>query len=116
MGKIIVTEDVSLDGGMEAPGGGEGFRPAGWTFEVERGDDGDRFKLDEALAADALLLGRVTYEGFAAIWPSMHGEVADTFNSMPKYVVSRTLRSAEWENTTVLDGDVLAEVSTLREG
>jgi dihydrofolate reductase len=116
MGTIIVTEYVSLDGVMEAPGGGEDFRHAGWTFEVERGEDGDRFKLDEALAADALLLGRVTYEGFAAVWPSMHGEVADTFNSMPKYVVSRTLRNAEWENSTVLDGDVVAEVSALREG
>jgi dihydrofolate reductase len=114
MGRIIVTEYVSLDGVIEAPGGGEAYRHAGWTFEIDRGDEGDRFKLDEALGAAALLLGRVTYEGFAAAWPSMHGEFADKFNSMPKYVVSATLRDAEWNNTTVLDGDVVAEVSELK--
>jgi dihydrofolate reductase len=114
MGTIVVTEYVSLDGVVEAPGGGEDFVHAGWTFEVDRGDEGDRFKRDEALGGAALLLGRVTYEGFAAAWPSMHGEVADKFNSMPKYVVSTTLRAAEWENTTVLDGDVATEVSKLR--
>ncbi|WP_433781379.1 dihydrofolate reductase family protein [Actinomycetospora sp. CA-101289] len=116
MGTIIVTEYVTIDGVMEAPGGGEDFERAGWTFEVARGEDGVRFKLDEALTAEALLLGRVTYEGFAAAWPTMQGEVADKFNSMPKYVVSTTLREPAWENSTVIAGDVVAEVSKLRAG
>jgi dihydrofolate reductase len=116
MGRIVVTEYVSLDGVMEAPGGGEDFRHAGWTFEIDRGQEGDEFKLDEALDAEALLLGRVTYEGFAAAWPSMEGEFADKFNSMPKYVVSSTLEEPEWNNSTVLKGDVVEEVSKLRQG
>ena len=70
MGRIVVTEFVSLDGVMEAPGGGEGFKHGGWSFEISRGDEGDKFKLDETMASEALLLGRVTYEGFAAAWPS----------------------------------------------
>ena len=115
MGRIVVTEFVSLDGVMEAPGGGEDFEHGGWTFEIDRGEEGDKFKLDEALDADALLLGRVTYEGFAAAWPSVEGEFADKFNSMPKYVVSSTLDGAEWNNSTVLEGDVVAEVSALRQ-
>jgi dihydrofolate reductase len=115
MGKIVVTEFVSLDGVMEAPGGGEDFRHAGWTFEISRGDEGDKFKLDETLEAEALLLGRKTYEGFAAAWPSVEGEFADKFNSMPKYVVSSTLDGAEWNNSTVLDGDVVEEVSKLKQ-
>ncbi|PZS11653.1 MAG: pyrimidine reductase [Solirubrobacterales bacterium] len=115
MGNIVVTEFVSLDGVMEDPGGGEGFRHAGWSFEIERGEEGDRFKLEEALAAEALLLGRVTYEGFAAAWPSMQGEFADKFNTMPKYVVSSTLQGPEWSNTTVLRGDLAEEVSKLRQ-
>ncbi len=115
MGRIVLTEFVSLDGVMEAPGGGEGFEHAGWTFEVNRGAEGDRFKLDEALKAEALLLGRVTYEGFAAAWPSMEGEFADKFNGMPKYVVSSTLAEPTWNNSTVLKGDVVEEVSKLRE-
>src|SRR5205085_5852857 len=102
MGKIIVTEFVSLDGVMEDPGGAEDFKYGGWTFEIPRGD-GDRFKLDETMATDALLLGRRTYEGFAAAWPSREGEFADMFNSMPKYVVSTTLDNPEWNNTTVLE-------------
>jgi dihydrofolate reductase len=114
MGRIVVTEYVSLDGVMEAPGGGEDYRHAGWTFEIDRGEQGDQFKLDEALDAEALLLGRRTYEGFAAAWPSMEGEFADKFNSMPKYVVSASLRDPEWNNSTVLKGDVVQEVSTLR--
>jgi dihydrofolate reductase len=116
MGRIVVTEFVSLDGVMEAPGGGEDFRHAGWTFDIERGEEGDTFKLDEALDAEALLLGRVTYEGFAAAWPSMEGEFADKFNSMPKYVVSSTLTDAEWSNSTVLKGDAVEEVSKLKRG
>ena len=114
MGRIVVTEFVSLDGVMEAPGGGESFRHGGWTFEINRGEEGDKFKLDETLAAEAQLLGRVTYEGFAAAWPSVEGEFADKFNSMPKYVVSSTLERAEWTNTTLLKGDVVEEVSKLR--
>ena len=93
MGRIVVTEFVSLDGVIEAPGGGEGFKHGGWSLEIERGDEGNKFKLDETMASDALLLGRVTYEGFAAAWPSRTGEFADKFNSMPKYVVSSTLES-----------------------
>src|ERR687893_2173115 len=114
MGRIVITEFVSLDGVMEDPGGGENFRHGGWTFEIDRGQEGDKFKLDETLEAEALLLGRVTYEGFAAAWPSMEGEFADKFNSMPKYVVSSTLEEPEWNNSTVLEGDVVEEVSKLR--
>lgn len=116
MGRIVVTEFVSLDGVMEAPGGGEDFEHGGWTFEIARGEEGDKFKLDEAFDAEALLLGRVTYEGFAAAWPSREGEFADKFNSMPKYVVSSTLDEAEWNNSTVLGGDVVENVSKLRQG
>ncbi|MEA2208863.1 MAG: hypothetical protein QOF54_1340 [Solirubrobacteraceae bacterium] len=115
MGRIVVTEFVSLDGVIEAPGGGEQYRHAGWTFEIERGAEGDRFKLDEALAAEALLLGRVTYEGFAAAWPSMEGDFADKFNSMPKYVVSSTLVDPTWANTTVVGGDIASSVAELRD-
>jgi dihydrofolate reductase len=115
MGRIVVTEFVSLDGVVEAPGGGEDFKHGGWSFEISRGDEGDGFKLEETMSSTALLLGRRTYEGFAAAWPSRDGEFADKFNSMPKYVVSRTLRSPEWNNTTVLDGDVLLAVAELKE-
>jgi dihydrofolate reductase len=114
VGKIVVTEFVSLDGVVEAPGGGEGFKYDGWSFEIERGDEGNQFKLDETMSSQALLLGRVTYEGFAAAWPSRTGEFADKFNSMPKYVVSSTLESPEWSNTTVLAGDVAEEVAKLK--
>jgi dihydrofolate reductase len=115
MGRIVVTEFVSLDGVMEAPGGGEGFEHAGWTFEIDRGAEGDKFKLDEVMGAEAQLLGRVTYEGFAAAWPTMEGPFADKFNGMPKYVVSSTLEDPEWNNSTVLAGDMADEVSGLRE-
>ncbi|MEX2465215.1 MAG: dihydrofolate reductase family protein [Gaiellaceae bacterium] len=111
----MVTEFVSLDGVVEAPGGGEDFRHGGWSFEISRGDEGDKFKLDEALSSEALLLGRVTYEGFAAAWPSREGEFADKFNTMPKYVVSSTLEEPEWNNSTVLKGDVAGEVAKLRQ-
>lgn len=114
MGRIVVTEFVSLDGVMEDPGGAEGFEHGGWSFEVSRGEEGDRFKLDETMSSDALLLGRVTYEGFAAAWPSREGEFADKFNSMPKYVVSSTLEQPDWSNTTVLKGDLAEEVVRLR--
>src|SRR6266480_6684451 len=115
MGRIVVTEFVSLDGVMEDPGGAEGYEHGGWTFEIERGKGGDRFKLDETLESDALLLGRVTYEGFAEAWPSREGEFADRFNKMPKYVVSSTLAEPEWNNSTVLEADLAEEVARLRE-
>jgi dihydrofolate reductase len=115
VGRIVVTEFVSLDGVMEAPGG-EDFKYKGWSFEFDRGEEGNQFKLDETVESEALLLGRVTYEGFAAAWPSREGEFADKFNSMPKYVVSSTLEDPEWNNTTVLKGDVTEEVSKLRQG
>jgi dihydrofolate reductase len=114
MGKIVVTEFVSLDGVMEDPGGAEDYKYGGWTFEIERGE-GDKFKVDEVLDTDALLLGRKTYEGFAAAWPSRKGGFADKFNSMPKYVVSSTLREPEWNNSKVLAGDLVKEVADLRE-
>jgi dihydrofolate reductase len=114
MGKIVITEFVSLDGVMEAPGGEE-FKYPGWSFEVSRGEDGDRFKLDEALESEALLLGRRTYESFAGAWPSRDGDFADKFNSMPKYVVSSTLEDPDWNNTTVLKGDPVEEVTKLKQ-
>lgn len=115
MGRIVVTEFVSLDGVMEAPGGDGNFKHAGWTFDFDRGEGGDKFKLDETRDSEALLLGRVTYEGFAAAWPSRDDEFADKLNQMPKYVVSSTLDKAEWNNSTVLKGDVVKEVSKLRQ-
>jgi dihydrofolate reductase len=114
MGRIVVTEFVSIDGVMEDPGGAENFKYGGWTFEFDRGD-GDKFKLDETMSSDALLLGRVTYEGFAEAWPSREGEFADKFNQMPKYVVSSTLKSPDWNNTTVLEGDPAESVPKLKE-
>jgi dihydrofolate reductase len=114
MGRIVVTEFVSLDGVMEDPGGAEDFKYGGWSFEIPRGDEGDKFKLDETMDAEALLLGRVTYEGFADAWPSRDGEFADKFNNMPKYVVSSTLEDPEWTNSTVLDGDLEEAVSQVR--
>ena len=115
MGRIVVTEFVSLDGVMEDPGGAESFKHGGWTFEINRGDVGDKFKLDEALSAEALLLGRVTYEGFAEAWPSREGEFAEKFNTMPKYVVSSTLEEPEWNNSTVLKGNIAEEVAKLKQ-
>jgi dihydrofolate reductase len=115
MGRIVVTEFISLDGVVEDPGGSEDFKYGGWSFEFSRGDDGDGFKLDETRNSAALLLGRRTYEGFADAWPSREGEFADLFNNMPKYVVSSTLKDPEWSNTTVIDGDLVDEVSKLRD-
>jgi dihydrofolate reductase len=115
MGSIVITEFVSLDGVIEDPGGAEDFKHGGWSLEISRGDEGDAFKLDETMASDALLLGRVTYEGFAKAWPSRDGEFADRFNSMPKYVISSTLKDPEWANTTVLDGELAEEVAKLKE-
>jgi len=116
MGRIVVSEFVSLDGVMEDPGGSEGSKHGGWTFRFNRGEDGDKFKLDETRDSEALLLGRVTYEGYAAAWPSRDGdEFSDKFNSMPKYVVSSTLEKAEWNNSTLLKGDAVNEVSKLKQ-
>jgi dihydrofolate reductase len=115
VGRIIATEFMSVDGVVEAPGGGEDFKHGGWSFEFDRGEEGDKFKLDETLSSEALLLGRVTYEGFAAAWPSRDGEFADKFNTMPKYVVSSTLEEPEWNNTTVLKGDLADEVANLKQ-
>ena len=114
MGSVVVTEFVSLDGVIEDPGGAEDYKHGGWSFEISRGDEGNRFKLEETLATDALLLGRVTYEGFAKAWPSREGEFADKFNTMPKYVVSSTLTAPEWSNSTVVDGDLDEVVAKLR--
>ena len=116
MGRIVVTEFVSLDGGMEAPGGGEDYEHAVWTFQIPRGEEGDNFKLQETLDAEALLLGRVTYDGFAAAWPQMQGMGAfgEKMNSMPKYVVSSTLERADWNNSTVLSGELVEEVAKLK--
>ena len=115
MGRVVVSQFVTLDGVFEDPGGAEEMGRGGWAFGFERGEEGDRFKLDEVMAADALLLGRVTYEGFAAAWPSRDGEFADKFNTMPKYVVSSTLKDPEWQNTTVLDGDLKQAVAKVRD-
>ena len=126
MGKIVISEFVSLDGVVEDPGGIGDFKHRGWTFESDRGEGGEdsaglrqspevaRLKLEEALNTGALLLGRVTYEEFAALWPTRDGEFAARFNSMPKYIVSSTLEDPQWNNSTVLEGDVVEEVSRLR--
>jgi dihydrofolate reductase len=117
MGKLVVSEFVTVDGVMEDPGGAESFDRGGWAFKFERGPEGDKFKLDEVLAADAMLLGRVTYEGFAAAWPSMTDEAgfADKMNNMPKYVVSSTLEDASWTNSTIIRDNLAAEVSKLKQ-
>ena len=115
MARIVVTEFMSLDGVVEDPGGAEDFKYGGWSFEIDRGAEGNRFKLDETMGSDALLLGRVTYEGFADAWPSRDGEFADKFNSMPKYVVSYTLDDPGWTNSIVLGGDVVKAVEAVKE-
>jgi dihydrofolate reductase len=115
MGRIVVTEFISVDGVIEDPGGAEDYRHGGWAFEFDRGEDGDQFKLDETMNSAALLLGRTTYKGFADAWPSREGEFADKFNNMPKYVVSSTLKDPEWTNTTVLGGDLAESVAKLRD-
>jgi dihydrofolate reductase len=116
MGRIVVSEFITLDGVIEDPGGAEDFERGGWAFEIARGDEGDSFKLDETMESDALLLGRTTYEGFAGAWPSREGEFADKFNNMPKYVVSDSMGEAEWANSTVIARDDLAaEVAKLKE-
>lgn len=116
MSKLVVSEFVSLDGVMEDPGGGEPFDRGGWAFKFERSADGDRFKYDELMAAGAMLLGRVTYEGFAKAWPNMReSPFGEKMNSIPKYVVSSTLQSADWENSTILSGDIAERVGELKQ-
>ena len=120
MGKIVATEFISLDGVIEDPGGSEDYVHGGWTFEFDRGEEGNLFKLGELEEAEAQLLGRVTYEGFAAAWPGREGDpqmgdFAKTMNTMPKYVYSTTLESADWQNTTVLSGDFAADIAKVKE-
>jgi dihydrofolate reductase len=119
MGRIVVTEFVSLDGVMEDPGGAEGSEHAGWTFRFDRGDEGDQFKLEELKGSEAQLLGRTTYDLFAQAWPTMEDAVgfAEQMNAMRKYVVSNTLldEEATWHNTTVIRGSVVSEIAALRD-
>jgi dihydrofolate reductase len=115
MGKIVISENVSLDGVIEDPTGAEGLSVGGWFWETDRGEDGERFTLDKMLGTEALLLGRHSYEFFAATWPSRAGELADRFNSLPKYVVSSTLEDPDWTNSTALKGDVVTEVAKLKQ-
>ena len=115
MGKLVISENVSLDGVIEDPTGAEGLSVGGWFWEIDRGEDGERFTLDKTLGAEALLLGRRTYGFFAATWPSRSGELADRMNSLPKYVVSSTLEDPDWNNSTLLTGDVVDEISRLKQ-
>jgi dihydrofolate reductase len=117
MGKIVITQNVSLDGVVQDPTGEEGFRHGGWFTQVGDKDRDERAKvmLDEALGADAFLLGSRSYEFLAARWPSRNGELADRLNSLPKYVVSSTLQDPKWNNSTVIQGDVINEVSKLKQ-
>jgi dihydrofolate reductase len=117
MSKIVVSQFMTLDGVIEDPGGSEATDRGGWAFKFDRGPEGDKFKLDEVMAADSLLLGRVTFEGFAAAWPDRTDEVgfADKFNGMRKYVVSSTLEDPSWNNSTVIKGDVAAEIAKLKQ-
>src|SRR3954454_20016087 len=115
MGKLVVTEFVSIDGVFEDPGGVEDYEHGGWTFEYDRGDDGNKFKMDELMDADVQLLGRVTYEGFADAWPSREGDFADKINKGRKVLVSTTVTDPTWENTTVISENVPDELRKLRD-
>src|SRR5262245_21425387 len=119
--KLVVTEFITLDGGVEDPGGSENFEHGGWNFEYDIGEEGGKFKMAELAAADAQLLGRVTYEGFAAAWPDREGtpgpegEFAKKFNAMPKHVVSTTLTNTEWNNSSVISGDAPEQITKLKD-
>jgi dihydrofolate reductase len=115
MGRIVISENVSLDGVVQDPAGDEGFRVGGWVGRITDRPELGKLALDEALGTEALLLGRRSYEWFAARWPSRSGELADTLNSLPKYVVSSTLEDPDWNNSTVLKGDAVEEVSKLKQ-
>jgi len=114
MRRIIVSEFITLDGVMEDPGGADKSERGGWAFQFERGPEGDQFKLEETMMAGAMLLGWVTYEGFAAAWPGRTGEFADKMNNMPKYVVSTRLKEANWKNTTLIKNNPVEEISKLK--
>jgi dihydrofolate reductase len=114
MGKIIVSDNISLDGVIQDPAGDEGFDRGGWVGLIKDRPDLARLALDEALGSDAMLMGRRTYEWFAARWPSRTGELADRLNGLPKYVVSSTLEQPPWNNTTVVTGDVADAVAQLK--
>jgi dihydrofolate reductase len=116
MRRIVVTEFVTLDGVMEDPGGAENFSRGGWVFQFDRGADCDQHKVDELMAADALLLGRRTFEGFAAAWPGQTGDFADKINAVKKIVVSSTLEDPAWSPTTVIRGDVARELGAMKDG
>jgi len=115
MGKIVISENVTLDGVVQDPTGEEGFARGGWFGQIKDRPDVARLALDDALHAEALLLGRRSYEFFAARWPSRSGELADRLNSLPKYVVSSTLEDPDWNNSTVLKGAAVDEVSKLKQ-
>lgn len=116
MAKIVVSQFISVDGVIEDPGGSENHDRGGWAFKFDRGPEGDQFKLEEVMSADALLLGRVTFDGFAEAWPEREGDFADKFNGMKKYVVSSTLTDPSWNNSTVIrPEDAAAEIAKLRE-
>ena len=114
MARIVASENVSLDGVIQDPAGDEGFRHGGWVGLIKDSPELNQLALDEALGAEALLLGRRSYEWFAARWPSRRGQLADRLNSLPKYVVSSTLKDPDWNNSTVLTGDASDEVSKLK--
>ena len=116
MRRIVVTEFVTLDGVMEDPGGAENVSRGGWAFQFDRGAEGDQYKVDELMAADALLLGRRTFEGFAAAWPGQTGDFANKINAVRKIVVSSTLEDPAWSPTTVIRGDVARELGAMKEG
>jgi dihydrofolate reductase len=115
MGKIVVSDNVTLDGVIQDPAGDEGFKFGGWVGLIRDSPQLNQLALDEARGAAAWLLGRRSYEWFAARWPSRSGELADRLNGLPKYVVSSTLEHAAWNNSTVLNGDVLSQVATLKQ-
>jgi dihydrofolate reductase len=115
MGKIVISENVSLDGVVQDPTGDEGFRHGGWFGQIKDRPEVNKLAFDEALGAEALLLGRRSYEFFAARWPSRSGELADRLNSLPKYVVSSTLEDPDWNNSTVLKGEAVSAVSKLKQ-
>lgn len=114
MRRIVVSEFLTLDGVMQDPGGAEGFDRGGWAFQFKRGPEGDKFKSEELEAADAMLLGRVTYQGFAAAWPSRTGAFADKMNGMTKHVVSTTLQQAAWSNSQLIRSDVIQALRQLK--
>jgi dihydrofolate reductase len=114
MGKIVVSDNISLDGVIQDPAGDEGFKRGGWVGQLKDRKEVNKLTLDEALGTEALLLGRRSYQWFAARWPSRSGELADRINNLPKYVVSSTLKSPDWKNSTVLKGDVVNEISKLK--